>query len=87
MVRRVFDGNPLYWIINDKNLNRFGVGTFSLHEKCYFESFQQSPELIVESNPPKYRLINEDNKQAYNFKVNCYPTSKIGVLFGIMITP
>jgi hypothetical protein len=75
-VRPVFDGNPLSWIINNKTLKNFGVGTFSLHEKCYFDSFQQSPDANYKTNPPRYKLFDQNNIQAYNFKVNRYPNQQ-----------
>jgi hypothetical protein len=38
-VRPAFDGNPLSWHSNDPKRKEFGVGMFSLSEKCYFDSF------------------------------------------------
>jgi hypothetical protein len=49
------------------------VGTFSLHETCYFNSFQQSTDPKLATDPPKFRLIGQDNVEKFNFKVNRYP--------------
>lgn len=40
-IRPTFDGNPLSWIDNSKlNEGHLGMGTLSIDDKCYYESFE-----------------------------------------------
>jgi hypothetical protein len=72
-VRPAFDGNPLSWNINDPAVKEFGLGMFSLSEKCYFDSFEQSSDDL---NPPIIKIRNQKGEPQFNFKVNRYPNKQ-----------
>jgi hypothetical protein len=73
-VRPVFDGNPVSWHGNDPNRKEFGTGMFSLSEKCYFDSFEQSKE--EDLTPPLFRIKSATGATLYNYKVNRYPNKQ-----------